>query len=133
MNGGSTAIGTTVQQYTSSDGVAQEFTLVPDGANWRIAMTADLSKCVDLAGSGSATANGTRLAIAACTAGDASQTVDDDRGCDDGRLLLQEHPSGPLPGRERGNTAAGWPMQTVGLQQRREPEVEHQRLLEPLR
>ena len=42
--GESTAIGTTVQQYSSWDGVPQKFTLVPDGPNWRIAMTVDLSK-----------------------------------------------------------------------------------------
>ncbi len=55
---GSTAVGTAVQQYASWNGVPQEFTLVPDGGNWRIAMTTDTTKCMDLVGSGSALGNG---------------------------------------------------------------------------
>ncbi|HSS38428.1 MAG TPA: RICIN domain-containing protein, partial [Polyangia bacterium] len=105
--GGSTAIGTTVQQYTSWDGVPQKFTLVPDGGNWRIAMTVDLSKCVDLAGSGSATGNGTQLKIASCTAGDPSQTWTVTPDAMTGAFYFKNVQSGRCLDETGKNTAAG--------------------------
>jgi hypothetical protein len=112
LNGGSTAVGTIFQQWYTSTGTAQEFTLVPDGANWRIAMTADLTKCVDLVGSGnSGTGNGTRLALNTCTAGDASQQFTISADAPTGAFFFKNIASGRCLDENGGNTAAGQPMQ----------------------
>ncbi|HVT06833.1 MAG TPA: RICIN domain-containing protein [Polyangia bacterium] len=70
MNG-STAVGTGIQQYANWDGVTQRLNLVQDGNAWRIAFSADASKCVDLVAQ--SVANGTQLALAACQPGVAHQ------------------------------------------------------------
>jgi len=108
---GSSAIGTPVQQYYSWDGVPQKFTLVPDGPNWRIAMTVDLSKCIDLAGSGTATANGTRLQVGACKAGDPSQMWTITADAPSGAFFLKNVQSGRCLDEPGNNTAAGLPLQ----------------------
>ncbi|HVT09336.1 MAG TPA: RICIN domain-containing protein, partial [Polyangia bacterium] len=108
---GSTAIGTAVQQYSSWDGIPQKFTLVPDGTNWRIAMTIDLSKCIDLVGSGSATGNGTRLQVAACTAGDKSQQWTISADAMSGAFYLKNVQAGRCLDENGGNTSPGLPLQ----------------------
>ena len=104
---GSTAIGTAVEQYTSWDGVPQKFTLVADGSNWRIAMTTDLTRCIDLVGGGTTPGNGTRLQVNACSAGKTTQqfaiTVDPPTGA----FVFKNVAAGRCLEEPGSNTAAG--------------------------
>ncbi|MES1208542.1 MAG: RICIN domain-containing protein, partial [Pseudomonadota bacterium] len=111
VNGASTAVGTTVQQYTSFDALAQRFQLVADGGNWRLAMTIDTTKCVDLAGSGSSTGNGTRLVINKCAAGDSSQQFSVTADAPTGTFMFKNVASGRCLDESGGNTSSGMPLQ----------------------
>jgi len=102
---GSTAVGTCIQQYSSYDGIPQKLTLVADGSNWRIAMTSDPSKCVDLAGGG--TANGTKLQIQSCTAGKTSQQYTITPDAPTGAFIFKNVASGRCLDQPGSNTAAG--------------------------
>ncbi len=108
MNG-STAIGTMVQQYASWDGVPQKFTLVPDGSNWRIAMTTDLSKCIDLQNNG--TANSTRLVVNSCAPGDSSQQWTITPDAPTGAFVLRNVLAGRCLDEPNGTTASGLALQ----------------------
>jgi hypothetical protein len=106
MNG-STVVGTAVQQWASWDGIPQKFTLVADGSAWRIAMTADLTKCIDLAGSGSSPGNGTKLQLNNCQPGDTSQMFTITPDAPTGAFFLKNVQSGRCLDEPGSNTASG--------------------------
>jgi hypothetical protein len=56
--------GTAVMQYASWDGDSQKFNILAAGSNWKIAMKANNSKCLDVVGGG--TSNGTPVEIQDC-------------------------------------------------------------------
>jgi hypothetical protein len=100
-----------VEQYASGDGASQKFTLVADGSNWRLAMSIDTSKCVDLVGSGNNLGNGTQLAINTCAAGDPSQQFTITPDASTGAFFFKNVQSGRCIDESAGNTANGVVMQ----------------------
>jgi hypothetical protein len=108
---GSTADGTTVQQYTTWNGTPQMFNLLPDGPNWHIVMSANNAKCVDLAGSGSSLGNSTQLRINDCQAGKSSEAWNITADAKTGAFIFKNVQSGRCLDENGWNTSAGLPMQ----------------------
>jgi len=108
---GSTADGTTVQQYTTWNGTPQMFNLLPDGPNWHIVMNANNTKCVDLAGSGSSLGNSTQLRINDCQAGKPSEAWNITADAKTGAFIFKNVQAGRCLDENGWNTSAGLPMQ----------------------
>ncbi len=89
----------------------QKFNLIADGSNWRIATSADTSKCVDLVGSGNNTGNGTQLALNSCAEGDTSQLFAITADASTGAFFFKNVASGRCIDESNGNTSNGVAMQ----------------------
>jgi hypothetical protein len=74
-------------------------------------MTTDLTKCIDLVGSGSSTGNGTHLQVANCQPGDPSQTWTVSADAPTGAFFFKNVQAGRCLDESGFSTAAGTPMQ----------------------
>jgi len=111
ISNGSTADGTTVQQYTTWNGTPQMFNLLPDGPNWHIVMNADNTKCVDLAGSGTSLGNSTQLRINNCQAGKPSEAWNITADAMTGAFIFKNVQANRCMDENAGSTSPGLPMQ----------------------
>jgi hypothetical protein len=107
VTGGSTSNGTLIEQWATWNGAPQMFNLVQDGSSWRIALSTNTAKCIDLVGGGSSLADGTQLAVNDCHAGDSSQQWAISPDAQTGAFIFKNVQAGRCLDVPSGSTASG--------------------------
>jgi hypothetical protein len=105
VKGGGTSNGTSVQQYTVTGGIPQQFQLIANGSYWHIAMATNTAKCVDL--SGGATSNGTLTVINDCNNSSGTQNWKVTPDASTGAFVFNNAQAGRCLDEPNWNTASG--------------------------